>query len=97
MAAVALATQGATQGIDNSDTNWLCGIFYFLHAIWCHTIPLKHLSNADFAIVAKDSFFLIEYCDVTTADLWRHANVGIVTSYSSIVLAHANWRKGDLH
>ena len=53
-------------------------LFYFLHAIWCpeHTIPLKQLSIAEFAIVAKDVFFLIQYCDVTTVDLWRHANVG---------------------
>ena len=47
--------------------------FYFLHAIWSleYTIPLKQLSIADFAIVAKDSLF----CDVTTVDLWRQANV----------------------
>ena len=34
-------------------------LFYFLHAIWCpeHTIPLKQLSSADFAIVAKDIIF----------------------------------------
>ena len=34
---------------------------YFLHAIWCpeQTIPLKQLSIADFAIVAKGSLFLI--------------------------------------
>ena len=33
--------------------------FYFLHAIWCpeHTIPLKQLSIADFAIAATDSLF----------------------------------------
>ena len=46
-------------------------LFYFFHAIWCHdhTIPLKQLSSADFAIVAKDSIF------------W----FSVVTSYSSIV------------
>ena len=34
-------------------------LFYFLYAIWCkeHTILLKQLSIADFAIVAKESFF----------------------------------------
>ena len=34
-------------------------LFYFLHVIWCpeHTIQLKQLSIADFAIVAKDSLF----------------------------------------
>ena len=31
-------------------------------------------------------------CDVT-----RKRGTGIVTSCSSIVLAHANWRKGELH
>ena len=31
-------------------------------------------------------------CDVT-----RTQNTGIVTSYSSIVIARTNWRKGDLH
>ena len=31
-------------------------------------------------------------CDVT-----RMRDTGIVTSYSSIVIARANWRKGDLH
>ena len=58
-------------------------LFYFLHSIWCpeHTIPLKQLSIADFAIVAKGSLF------------W----FSILASYSPIVLARANWRKGDLH
>ena len=34
-------------------------LFYFLHAIWCpqHTIPLKQLSIAEIAIVAKDGIF----------------------------------------
>ena len=49
-------------------------LFYFLHAIWCpeHTIPLKQLSIADFAIVAKDGPFWFSIvtspqliCDVT--------------------------------
>ena len=31
-------------------------------------------------------------CDVTLTP-----DTSIVTSYSSIILAHANWRKGDLH
>ena len=36
-------------------------LFYFLHAIWCpeHTIPVKQLSSADFAIVVKDSLFWV--------------------------------------
>ena len=62
-------------------------------------IPLKTLSIAEFAIVAKDIVFWLSICDVTTVDMLCHANLGtgIVTSYSSIVLARANWRKGDLH
>ena len=34
-------------------------LFYFWQVIWCpeYTIPLKQLSSADFAIVAKDSLF----------------------------------------
>ena len=34
-------------------------LVYLLHAILCpeHTLPLKQLSIADFAIVAKDSLF----------------------------------------
>ena len=59
----------------------------------------KQLSIADFAIVAKDGLFWLSIvtslqliCDIT-----RTRVVGIVTSYSSIVLACANWRKCDLH
>ena len=59
----------------------------------------KQLSIADFAIVAKDGLFWLSIvtspqliCDVT-----RTPDTGIVTSYSSIVIARANWRKGDLH
>ena len=74
-------------------------LFYFLHASWClkHTITLKHLSIADFAIVAKSGLFWLNIvmspqliCDVT-----RTRGTGIVASYLSIVLARANWRKGD--
>ena len=59
----------------------------------------KQLSIADFAIVAKDGLVWVSIvtslqliCDVT-----RTRVTGIVTSYSSIALARANWRKGDLH
>ena len=31
-------------------------------------------SSAHFAIVAKGGLFLTEHYDVTTIDLWRHAN-----------------------
>ena len=74
---------------------------YFSHAILCtkHNIPLKQLLVADFAIVGKDGLFWPSIvtspqliCDVT-----RTWGTGIVTSYSSIVLARANLRKGDLH
>ena len=47
-------------------------IFYTLFDVPEHTIPLKQLSIADFAIVAKDSLFLFSIvtspqfiCDVT--------------------------------
>ena len=62
-------------------------------------MSLKQSSIAEFAIVAKDGLFWLRIvkspqliCDVTQT--W---GTGIVTSYSSIVLASANWRKGDLH
>ena len=76
-------------------------LIYFLHAIWCpeHTIPLKQLSTADFAIVAKDNIFWLSI--VTSSqlicDFTRILYTGIVTSYSSIVLARTNWRKCNLH
>ena len=64
-----------------------------------HTIPLKQLSIADFAIVAKDSLF---WSSIVTSpqlvfDVTRMLDNAIVTSYSSIVLARANWHKCDLH
>ena len=76
-------------------------LFYFLHAILCpeHSIPLKQSSIAHFAIVAKDRIFWLSIgtsprliCDVK----WTQST-GIVTSYLSIVLTRANWRKGELH
>ena len=74
--------------------------FYLLHAIWCHehTISLKQLSVADFAIVAKAGVFF--WLSIVTSpqmicDVTRIWDTGIVTSYSLIVLARANWRKGD--
>ena len=71
--------------------------FYFLYAILCseHTISQKQLSIAHFAIVDKDGLFCISIvmsphliCDIT--------RTSIVTSYSSIVNTHADWRKGNL-
>ena len=59
----------------------------------------KQSSIAHFAIVHNDGLFWLNIvtssqliCDVT-----RTGGTGIVTSYSSIVIARANWRKGDLH
>ena len=76
-------------------------LFYFLHAILCHehTNPrrttiersFRHCCQGrPFSDRAKTSPQLI--CDVM-----RTRNAGIVTSYLSIVIARANWRKGDLH
>ena len=69
--------------------------------MWCseHSIPPKQLSITDFAVVAKDSLF---WCSIVTSpqlicDVTRKLDTSIVTSYSSIVLARANWRKGDIH
>ena len=59
----------------------------------------KQSSIAHFAIVAKDGLLWLYIvtspqliCDVT----WTR-DFSIVTSYSSIVLARANWHKGNLH
>ena len=75
-------------------------LFYFLHAIWCHehTNPLRTIIERSFRLCCQGRPFLTEHCDVTTIDLWRHANAytGIVTSYLLNVIARANWRKGDL-
>ena len=73
-------------------------LFYFIHTILCseHTIPLKQSSIAHFVIVAKNGLSWL--CIVTSpqmiCDVMR---TNIVTSYWSIVLARANWRKGELH
>ena len=74
-------------------------IILFLTRYFIYTIPLKTLPIADFAIVAKDGLFWLSIvtspqliCDVT-----RTWSTVIVTSYSSIVLARENCRKGDLH
>ena len=56
-------------------------ISYLLFDVPEHKIPLKQLSIADFAIVAKDSLFwfsivtspqLICDCECRTLALWRH-------------------------
>ena len=74
-------------------------ISYTLFYVPPRTIPLKQLSIAEFAIVAKDG--LVWFSIVTSlqliCDVTQMRVTGIVTSYWSIVLARANWRKGDLH
>ena len=72
--------------------------FYKLVYVPERTIPLKTII-ADFAIVAKDGLFRFSIvtslpliCNVT-----RMRVTGIVTSYSPIVVARVNWRKGNLH
>ena len=74
-------------------------ISYTLFYVLSIPFHYKQTSFAHFAIVANDSLFLFDIvtssqfiCDVT-----RTWDTGIVTSYLSIVLARAKWRKGDLH
>ena len=69
-------------------------LFYFLH-----TIPLKQWSIADFAIVAKGGLFwlCIVMLSQLICDAARTLSDVIVTSYTSIILARANWCKGDFH
>ena len=91
-----------TSPLLNCDVNHVneC-IILFLTRYLCseHIIPLKQLSIADFANVDQDGLFRLSIvtsplliCDVTQT--WC---TGIVTSYSSIVLARANWCKADLN
>ena len=68
-------------------------LFYVLNTPFRY----KQTSFVHFAVVAKDGPFWLNIvtssqliCDITRG-------TGIVTSYSSIVLARAKWRKGDLH
>ena len=51
-------------------------LFYFLHAILCHehTNPLRTIIERSFRHCCLGRPFLTEHCDVTTIDLWRHAN-----------------------
>ena len=77
-------------------------LFYFLHAIFYALntpIRYKQYTIAHFTIVAMDSLFWLNI--VTSSqlicDFTRTRGTGIVTSYSTIVPARANWRKGDLH
>ena len=69
-------------------------LFYFLQAILCpeHTVPLKAIIDRSFRHCHRGRFFWLSIvsspqliCDVTLTRA-----TGIVTSYSSIVLVHAN-------
>ena len=50
--------------------------YYFLHAILCHehTNPLTTIIERSFRLCCQGRSFLTEHCDVTTINLWRHAN-----------------------
>ena len=63
------------------------------------SVRYKQSSIIYFAIVAGDGLFWrnIVTSSQLICDVTRTRGTGIVTSYSSIVLARANWRKGDLH
>ena len=63
----------------------------FLHAILCLEcpIPLQTIIDRSWINIVTSSQLI---CDVM-----RTRHIGIVTSYSSFVLARANWDKGDLH
>ena len=51
-------------------------LFYFLHAILCHehTNPPRTIIERSFHHCCQGRPFLTEHCDVTTIDLWHHAN-----------------------
>ena len=68
-----------------------CYLMYWTH----HSATNKHRSLiSPLSLTTVFSFVTSPrlICDVT-----RTRGTGIVTSYSSIVLARANWCKGDLH
>ena len=76
-------------------------LFHFLHTILCphHTILHKTIINHSFCHCRQRRIFPLSIvtssqliCDVMPT--WV---TSIVTSSSSIVLAGANWHKGDLH
>ena len=53
-------------------------LIYFLHAILCpgHTILLKTIIDRWFRHCGYGRSFLTQHCDITTVNMWRHANVG---------------------
>ena len=70
---------------------------YFMS--WTHNFAKNQSSIAHFATAAKDGrfWFSIVTSPQRICDVTRTRDTSIVTSYLSIVLARANWRKGDLH
>ena len=70
-------------------------LFYVMNTQIRQELP----SSAYFAIVAKGGLFWpsIMTSPQLICDVMRTRNTGIVTSYLFIVIARANWRKGDLH
>ena len=75
-------------------------LFYFLHAILYpeRMMSLKQWPIAYLFIVAKDGVFWLSIAKSPQliCDVRRTIGTSIMRSYSSIVLARANWRKGDL-
>ena len=74
-------------------------LFYFWHLILCHKHQNLLSSMAHFAVVTNDGLFWLSI--VASPQLiydipWMR-ETGIVTSYSLIVIAHANRCKGNLH
>ena len=69
---------------------------YFMS--WTHKSAKELSSSAHFPIVAKGGLFWpsIVTSPQLICDVMQTRNTGIVTSYLSIVIARANWRKGDL-
>ena len=70
---------------------------YIVHAILCHehTDLLRSIIERSFAIVAKSSLFWLSIVTwlQLICDVMRTRDTGIVTSYSSILIARSNWRK----
>ena len=75
-----------------------CIILFLIYAIFMSWTQCrkKQLSIVDFATAAKDRPSIVTSPNLIY-DVWRTWGTGIVTSYSSIFLARANWCKGNLH
>ena len=68
-------------------------LFYFLHAISCHerTNPLRTITERSFRHCCQGWPFLTEHCDVTTIDLWRHANAKYW--YCDVIFVYCHWTR----